>query len=315
TMGTDWQGCQHAYAAQLAQLPDEASRARFLVSLSLQYAIQHPLTLAHSLLKNVIAFVAAIPSLVPGRFELPLPIKIVALPLFVPGLFLAWRRMGRAERLFWIAVFASVTLSAALIFADDGWRALSVTHIYLACAIAFAFVAPGVPASERAAHASVALERRQLRNILVAVAAVAALFILVPVLARAEATREKAALMATGDEQIVFGGRQLTGFLVIADGAPRPLSTPALTLSEFAAIWEWQGPDLGPLDDNLRRHVPFAVVFGLRPTDGNGAIYVAPPQVLERRDIPVWRFKIEPTSSQERWQSSLSPVAAADPAP
>src|SRR6185503_10282830 len=111
----------------------ETLQAKYLMRESLGEIGRHPTVLLHSLVNNLIAFLKSVPTLIPGRHELPGVIKAIVALLMVPGLVLAGRRMRMAERLFWLAILASTSLSAAIIFADDGWRALYVTHVFLGC--------------------------------------------------------------------------------------------------------------------------------------------------------------------------------------
>ena len=106
----------------------------------------------------------------------------------VPGLLYAWRRrMSKAERCLWAGFFVSVLVSAAIIYADDGWRALHVTHVLAACFLASAFAAPGVlTIPNRVAS------RSSWQPGAVAMAVAAVLFLAVPMLARQQAQRELA---------------------------------------------------------------------------------------------------------------------------
>jgi hypothetical protein len=219
-----------------------------------------------------------------------------------------------AERLFWLAIIASTSLSAAIIFADDGWRALYVTHIFLGCLLAFAFVTPSraVPAEAQAEPRA----RWRWAPPALVVGAVAGLFLLVPMMTRAQAAGEARKLHAAAPlpgERIVWGGPRLSGFIVVPDGAPRPTSAPTLSFAEFKTLFDWLGSELGPLDDDVRARAPFALVYGQNVADGVGDAYMVPVSVLERPGVRSWRFRLEPSSGGPVWRQWLHPVAAAEP--
>jgi hypothetical protein len=117
------------------------------------------------------------------------------------------------------------------------------------------------------------------------------------------------------NEQIVWGGRRLSGFIVVPDAAAHPSSVPTLSLSQFDTLFEWLGSELGPLDDELRARAPFALVFGQNLKDGIGEVYIAPVSALERSDVRAWRFRLENAPDKALWRKWLQPVATAEPVP
>jgi hypothetical protein len=195
-------------------------------------------------------------------------------------------------------------LSAAIVYADDGWRALHVTHALVACFLASAFGARGVVTIR---HATPRPWQWQVGA--ASIAAAAALFLLAPMLSRAQALREIAAHPAfdrTGpNEQVVAGGRHITGFLVVADEAERPRSIPALHVSDFIHLLRLGGleNELGPIKAFVER-VPFALVLAPRidvpriDQKDRSNIFVAPPRILQEPDVWAWRLTMrEPRSS------------------
>src|SRR5262249_36532768 len=152
----------------------------------------------------------------------------LALLAIIPALLSTWRnRTSPTERSFWLALLVSILLSAAIVYADAGWRALHVTNIFVACFLASAFGVGGVIAVRRAP-----VRRWQWQVGATSIAAAAVLLSVAPMLSRAQALREIAAHAAFGplgpNEEVVLGGRTITGFLVLPDGAARPTSIPAL---------------------------------------------------------------------------------------
>ena len=97
-------------------------------------------------------------------------------------------------------------------------------------------------------------------------------------------------------EVYVFGGRRMTGFLVIEDGMPLREDTPSIHLAQFATIIRESNlefyqdliyPVLPPL--------PFGFVFAPRLEKGSSSLYqyIVPAEVIERRDVGAWHFDLK----------------------
>jgi hypothetical protein len=98
-------------------------------------------------------------------------------------------------------------------------------------------------------------------------------------------------------EAFVFGGRRMSGVLVVRDDVPLRNDIPSVHLSEFEGILRQSGieeiyqgvihPILPPL--------PFAFVFAPRLEKGAVSVllYIVPPEVVERRDVPAWHFNLK----------------------
>jgi hypothetical protein len=93
----------------------------------------------------------------------------------------------------------------------------------------------------------------------------------------------------------IAGGRRITGMLVVADDAPRPLNVPSMTISQFSTIVRASGiesyqglvtPKAPPL--------PFAFLTSARLEKASGSHYqyIAAPEVILRRDVPGWRLDL-----------------------
>ena len=97
----------------------------------------------------------------------------------------------------------------------------------------------------------------------------------------------------------MFGGRRLAGFLVLPNEIPLRKETSSLHLPEFEAIIKHSGvekyqglihPEMPPL--------PFGFIFAPRLEKHATSVYqfIVPPEVMERRDVQVWRLHVK------RWQ-------------
>ncbi len=235
----------------------------------------------------------------------------------VPGLLYAWRRrMSKAERWLWAGLFASVLVSAAIIYADDGWRALHVTHVLAAGFWSSAFASPGVvTALDRVGS------RSSWRPGAVALAIAAVVLLAVPMLARQQALRELARHPALApvqaNERIVLGGRQVSGFLVVPDDAVLPASPPALRVSDFVRLLHSTTlePEGGALSRDAILKAPFAFVFAPDLLAGAIDLYVAPARLLEDATAWAWRIELRAHGADARAWKTLREVVSAERLP
>jgi hypothetical protein len=104
------------------------------------------------------------------------------------------------------------------------------------------------------------------------------------------------ALAPTPNEAIVFGGRRITGFLIVDDGTPLRHDIPTLHLSDFEeVIKESNIESYQELIHPQRPPVPFGFIFSPRLEQGlpSNHQFIVPPEVLGRREIRAWRFHTE----------------------
>src|SRR5262249_47263166 len=228
------------------------------------------------------------------------------LPIVLAAIFYYLRHCSVAERWFWIAMLASMPLSAAIVMKADGWRLLTVTHLFVAAFLALAIAAPRITDYKKV----VPVMRWQ--PAAVALAAVMLIFVVFPALAHALALHELRAhppIPARGPhDEIVTGGRRMSGFLVVPDGELGPRSVPVMQASEFARMvraTHLEG-DFAPFLGQVLSRVPFAFV-GAGRMDGpnNTNTYIVSPEVLERRDVWAWRFTTRSWGEGEKPWSGL----------
>jgi hypothetical protein len=316
SLGTDWAGCLATYAAQLDQLSDERAQAYFLVTQAWQNILANPAVFVGHLVRNVVKCVVSQPRFfVTGYGDMSAWARAaagVAFLAIVPALVFTWRnRTSAAERSFWLALLASILLSAAIVYADAGWRALHVTNILVAGFLASAFGAAGTVVTLRPLGGG----RWQWQIGAAGIAAATVLVVLAPVLSRAQAMREIAGHPAFDppgpNERIVLGGRSITGFLVLPDAADRPTAVPSLHLSDFVSLLRVGGAagDFGPAQAFAER-VPFALVWSPRiDREAKTDIYVAPPRILQEPDAWAWRLKMPEQPSRDPrvvWKEAIA---------
>src|SRR5262249_22010413 len=290
SLGTDWAGCSSTYANELAQLADERARVWFLIAQTWDNVLHRPGPFAWRLFENVGKFILSQPRyFVTGYGPMSWWTQAaagLAMLATLPGLLSTFRHRATAsERWFWLALFLGVLLSAAVIYADDGWRAMHVTHAFAACLLALAFAAPGVVSVPRSPR-----WRPQWKAGVAALGVMAVLLLLAPFLSRAQLGREIAAHPPFGragpSEDIVLGGRAVTGFLVVA--GDRPASIPALHVAEFARLVEGTGieREMGPFLVGVAERAPFAFVFAPRlDRRDQFDLYLASPRLLQDTDV------------------------------
>jgi hypothetical protein len=296
-LGGDWSLCAAKYAAEL-KLLNEQSQARLLIEMAWGNFLHHPQVVLRQLLHNGAQFLRDFPGwMLAGTGDhsqsrtLYLLLAIWAL---LPGLIFALRwRSKRIERAFWLALWTSVILSAAVVYGDGGWRGLYITNALLALFAGLGFSAP--------ASVVTTLRDRWIvrpRNAVAFVTAMMSLFVVVPGVSRALDRIDlpsESAQQPGPNVHLVAGGRWPTGFLVIADKTARPAWAPSMHYSDFFAMVRRLGleSETGAFVESALARLPFA--FMTAPDidiRGSTAIFIAPPEVLQRRNVEAWRFAV-----------------------
>jgi hypothetical protein len=299
TMGTDWSDCATRYQTELNKFPDEIAAASFLFSIAWENALQAPSLLINKLWTNLSNFVTQLPEFLSSGYGSvsanSFAERVIRTPagflMLLPGLFYTLRyRASFAERSLWLTLGISIALSAAVILADDGWRALTATFPFVACFAALGFSAPGAVV----VHATRPVWKWEMGVVGIVVAVI--LFLFIPLLSHVLAWKQPDApsrFMNSANEHIVPGEGRISGFIVIPDGASESLSIPTLHLSQFIKLMTITNmeDDFGPFLKDIADKVPFAFVVGGRlDAENQSNIYIAPPKVLEQKDTRAWHF-------------------------
>ncbi len=320
SVGQGWQGCNPLYKAQLASLPDERAQSFFLFEQTWRNFVAHPSVLIVQLVKNGIYFLQRVGPFMFSAYGPLFPPEtgdsdLLLLPLLV-GVFAVLRKTSWLERSFWLATLLSIPLSASIIVLADGWRLLHVSHIFIAAFLALGFAVPR-PAEER--RTATVMGWRAGTGV---VAASLMAFLVFPALAHQMALRERRAhppIRPPGaHEEIVTGGASMSGFVVIPDGAPRPRDLASLHVSDFVDMVHATKlqRDFGPFLTQVLPRVPFAFVYAGRmdgPNDTN--TYIAPLDVLRRKDVWAWRFTTRAGAPDHKRWTILREVVSANPLP
>src|SRR5262249_9274553 len=158
---------------------------------------------------------------------------------------------------FWLILFVSTDMAAAIVLGDDGWRVLHVTNVLIACFLALGFATPSMAAERPDPAPSSSWQMGA-----IVIAGAAALFVAVPAVSTALTTREIARHPPIGNEpqgeHIVPGGRLISGFVVVPDGTERPLTVPSLPASDFIKMVRQVRleDDIGPFVDSIVGRLP-----------------------------------------------------------
>jgi hypothetical protein len=298
TLGTTWDGCPRKLEAQGVTPATEELLAAKMYAMAWENFRAQPRVFFNRLDDAVVAFYTKFPGVIwkgygerIGEPEWFYRSGLVLL-LVVGITFVIARQSKRAERSFWLLLWASLIASAGFVYFDDGARVLAASHPLIALFLAMGF---SNPYTELRAAADRRLPLYGSIGVLLTVVA----FACIPWIAHRISSRYATAVVdgPTGDA-LLFGGKRMAGFLVVADGEPLQNDAPTIHLSDFAdmlaqsEIEETYQGVLHPVAPAL----PFGFVYAPRAEKGvySQSSYIVPAQVMERRDVPVWRFKFMP---------------------
>jgi hypothetical protein len=300
TIGTGWDGCPAKLANEGKALQgDDTAVASQLYSMAWSNFRAKPQIFFGRLADNLAKFASDFPDVIWRGYltDVDEPAWLFRNTLTAISLiglvYIAARRARSVELSFWALFWASLAASSSLIYYDDGSRTLAASHPLIALFFALGMSSPA------SAPANSSLPPRLSRYGLVGLIAAALLFVCVPWMAHhffAMGRWANATPLQKKDEAFVFGGRRMSGFLVVNEGMPLRNDVPSIHLSEFESILKQSGieqyqdlihPVLPPL--------PFGFVFAPRLEKGSisDSLYIVPSEVVERRDVPAWHFDLK----------------------
>lgn len=319
TMGTVWNGCLPELAADGKSLQEgEQVFVNYLYSMAWRNFRAHPDVFFQRLADGAGYFVTDFPNVIWKGYGQAIEepdwlLRNILTAISLAGLFcIAARRTTALELTFWALVWASIVASSSIVYFDDGSRALAASHPLIALFFAMGMSTPALlpgkaPANSRLSH-----------NAWVGMATAALLFACIPwVTHRLSPIKaiSGGGLLQQRDEAsvFVFGGRRMSGFLVVEDGQPLRHDVPALHLADFEAIIKQSGVETDqPLLHPVMPPLPFGFVFTprLEKNVASAYQYIVPAEVVERPDVSAWRFKLVPwqgrywfyVSKAEPWQ-------------
>ncbi len=295
SLGTGWEGCPKKLGPPLAGSEDAVTQKLYAEAWKNLRA--DPTPFLQRLVDNVDEFRTKFSEVLwrgYGKVEEPDWLPRVALTaLSLIGLCYGATRIAGVELSFWALLWASILASSAVIYFDDGNRAFAASQPMIALFFALGLSIRKTQPLQRSAHA------RPARSGVLVLLVAAIFFICLPWVTHRFASNDALANKAPSvkpNEAVVFGGRQMSGFLVVANDAPLRHDVPSVHLADFEAIIAASGvesnqdllhPTLPPL--------PFGFVFAPRVEKGveSGRLYIIPAEVLERRDVRAWHFHLK----------------------
>ncbi|MDQ8730494.1 hypothetical protein [Bradyrhizobium sp. LHD-71] len=313
--GTSWLECKVTFASELNELSvDPAAQNALLRNIAITAIVAQPTILLSTLYETMYAYVENIPRFFIvqyGALFWPphIVVQLTVLALLPGWIYFVFARKRLLETTFFLTVLASVILSAAIAFRDDGGRVLTVTHPFVALILALGLSSPTNRTDPRPTPES--------WQPLAAGLVVASLLIIVPVIVRLSsrpAERVIAINSRDASSPLVLSRPALTGFLVQPNGSPLRRDVPSLHQSALEAIVERTGieKELGPFVAAIAARVPVALVYAPRfngPASTN--LFIVPEEVLTRNELKAWQFELDTGEKQ----SEVSIVKRATPRP
>jgi hypothetical protein len=295
SIGTDWQGCPAKLASEGKSTRDESALINQMYSMALDNIRARPEVFFGRLRDGAAKFSSDFPDVIWRGYlaavsEPDWLFRNTLTAISLMGLvYLAARRAKSVELAFWALLWASIVASSSMIYSDDGPRALAASHPLIALFFAIGLSNPD-PAPKEASRPHLS------RYGSLGLIAAAALLVCIPWAAHRFAPIGHS-LIPKQDEAFVFGGRRMSGFLVVDDGEPLRSDVPTLHLADFRAIIARSGveSDQGLLHP-VAPPLPFGFVFAPRMEKGSLSAnqFIVPADVMERRGIPAWHFWLEP---------------------
>jgi hypothetical protein len=304
THGGDWTTCQSLYREDLRRAgPDfSATQAHFLYRKAWEGFRGDPSLLFRRLMQGERIFLDNLVTILLGGYIRPI------IPRWFPrtawmviaacGLVITfWRRRERRELSFWFFMWLGLLASAPFVIFDDGWRVLSSVLPWVALFIACGF------ASHADVLSPVTYEKDSTAKLsLAGLLLTMSLWMVVPGLAHwldpLDARAFRTVTPNTG-ERVVLGSNYMAGFLVIPDDQPVPTDVPSMKRSEFAKAFEYSGNETYQKLTMPPPSIPFAFIAAPSANGTHSTLFLAPAEVLSRRDVRAWRFTLEGQTEEE----------------
>lgn len=300
TIGQTWSGCVERYQSEVAVLTDERDVNKLMYKKAAENFAASPKTTFLRLFDGAAAFVPEAPRiLLQGYMLAPMPWWFASRLFFVVcaiGIgFVLLRRNEPGERLFWLLLITSAIASSAFVYFDDGRRVLVASYPLFALFLTMGLMSPRPQPESRTCTQIAAGQTRTIAACVILACTALVGCLVLPGIAkhfgRCVATEAK----PVAGQELICGGRRMSGVLVVADDAPQSLAVPTITLSAFRKIVKhsnlesYQGlvtPEAPP--------TPFGFVVGIRTEAGtrSGYMYIVPEKVMLRPDVRLWRFDV-----------------------
>jgi hypothetical protein len=293
SLGKNWSDCTAQYAEQLKKFDgDDKASSDFLYRTAIENIRNQPLVIVSRLIQGGREFANSVPeTLTRGYLQPPenrsLPLGLFFSSSIVGLIVLLMRRSSRPSLLelsFWTLTISSILASSMFVYFDDGRRTMAVSYPLLALALASCLAISG-PLDEKPRG-----DRASLGWI--GVGAYLLGLVALPWVIHHTAT-DAISAGAQEDQQFVFGGRRITGVLVVADDQELPTEVPSIHITDFAKLIDLSHIEIyQPLLTGRIPALPFGFIAAPRREAGISSRnqYIVPPEVLLRRDVSSWKF-------------------------
>lgn len=304
SIGTDWSGCPNRYQ-EVKTLGSERSVTDYLYRKSVENIVAQPAVLLKRLYVSAVSFAVELPTVLWRGYswsggDYP-TLKLLFFCVAGIGLVhVALFRREAGEWVFWLLVWLSVAASAAFVHFDDGRRVMTSSYPLLLMFFASGLATPTMllPAAVKRSYLSVYGWSGLVGTTVV--------FFAIPLLAHrmspAPELIRAAGTWSKPNHHVVFGGRRVTGMLVVSDDAPLRTDVPTMTISRFAEFVKLSNVEFyqGLLNPRAPE-VPFGFISAPRIEKGVASDYqyIVPPEVMHRRDVAAWVFRVQEWNRKE----------------
>jgi hypothetical protein len=294
--GSNWSECYKLLSTQIASSPSIHAKNQIFYAEAMHAFLADPSVAFHALWANGYAFVCDLPAMLTEQYTrigyISRNYLMAGLLLTVPGWWYLMRQPGRWLLLsFFLVLFVSSVLSAAVIFVDDGTRTMVVAYAFMAFFVSLGFSSPGsfIPITKP--------PMSWLRSGL-SLATVLLVLLVIPPLqgmtARWAAAFGGAKTPTDANVFVIPGKPVLTGFLVVPDGGNQS-DIPKLDLSTFTAMYlAIYTPDLGSSATKYLPKPPFAVIFAVPQNREDYRFnFITPPELLTNKAAKHWGLQLD----------------------
>lgn len=290
SVGQDWSSCPVRYADQMKQVGNtEKAHTDFLYAKAVENIVHDPATIVRRLAVSAQLFTRALPSVMLNGYLASPPTRWLPTSLFlwvslVGLIILTVCRPFSGETLFWILSILAIWVSSAFVYYDDGMRVMSGSYPLIATlAVSGLFT--------RDIQTSTEMERPA-RLWWGGLVAALLLLLSIPWIEHRVA-RPAITAKAVPNQQLVFGGKRISGFLVVADDQPLRKDVPSLHLTEFAKIVALSNNEMyQPLLKEKIPQLPFGFIVAPRLERGldSNNQFIVPAHVMLDKNVKAWKF-------------------------
>lgn len=304
TLGTDWAGAKKTYMKQLGTL-NERQISHFLYKQGIKNILHSPIIFFKRVAKGEVEFLKNINFFLFHKWWL----------IFLLGSLLFIRRktlFSKASAAFWLATWGGILLSIPFIYFDQSWRVNIFVYPFIACFFSHALARRHTAGTLPAGHGTDAAPRLvvMLSGVLLALMVSVALFPRLHTPAKIERMlKYKASLPKQPANRFLVDPRGM-GLLIVPDGQEPDKTVPSITWSTFRDKYQKMFPAADVVQLMSAFPTPPFVALVQPPLSGIYSGYnffLAPPEVLSRKNILLWDFEthsvIKDSSTNILWKS------------